>query len=220
MSIQGAMNQLIGTATGAIRDVKLLENLNVDKQEKIKRDNKIQSLKNQEQMLDTLYEGQKKVNSNTGHIIDTIKDLKDVDTYDDAAKAYNLGHSVRKIASEQQERANTISQQKDIAKQIYAETGNEEYLDKYNKLVTGSTNANYMAQQWSKDAKNIDNEISAGLSAYKDLINKYQQAHDITDNVLARKKFLEDRESDPQFDKYIRGAFKDSVTSYLERGGK
>ena len=58
------------------------------------------------------------------------------------------------------------------------------------------------------------------MSAYNDLIDKYQQANDITDNVLARKKFLEDRESDPTFDKYIRGAFEDTVKSYLERGSK
>ena len=92
--------------------------------------------------------------------------------------------------------------------------------DKYNKLVKGSSEADYLAQQWSKEAKNIDKQLSAGISAYNDLIDKYQQANDITDNVLARKKFLEDRESDPQFDKYIRGAFTDTVTSYLERGGK
>ena len=220
MSIQGAINQLIGTAAGAIRDVKIIDNLDADKQEKIKKEARIRDLKKQEETLDTLHEGQIKVRSSTGDIIDTIKDLKDVDTYGDIDKAINLEQNIRKIAAEQQERANTISQQKDIAKQIYAETGDKEFLDKYSKLVKGSANADYLAQNWSRDAKNIHNKISAGISAYNDLIDKYQQANDITDNVLARKKFLEDRESDPTFDKYIRGAFQDTVTSYLERGGK
>lgn len=220
MSIQGAMNQLIGTAGGIVRDLKVLDSLNVEKQEQLRKDAKIQNLKNQEQLLGELDEGQKATKTSTGDIINTVRDLHDIDTYGDIDKTLRLSQNIRKIASEQQERAETAKAQKDIAKQLYAETGDAEYLDKYKKLAEKSTNADYLSSKWSKDASNIDKQMEAGMNAYNDLVDRYQQANDITDNVLARKNFLEARESDPEFDAYIRGAFKDNSKYFLERGSR
>ena len=220
MSIQGAMNQLLGSAGGIVRDLKILDSLDVEKQEQLRKDAKIQGLKNQEEMLDELHEGQEEVKTGTADMIQTIKDLRDVDTYGDVDKSLRIGQNIRKIASEQQERAETIKAQKDIAKQLYAETGDAEYLDKYKKLVQRSTNADYASQTWSRDAKSIDKQIQAGINAYNDLVDRYQQANDITDSVLARKNFLEARDADPAFDAYIRGAFKDNAKYFLERGSR
>lgn len=212
------MNQLLGSAGGIVRDLKVLDSLNVEKQEQLRKDTRIQGLKNQEQMLDELHEGQEKVGTSTVGIAQTLKDLNNPDTY--SRRVSNLlGNNVRKIAAEHRERAETVRAQKDLAKQLYAETGDPEYLDKYKKLVQGSTSADYMSQKWSEGAKVVDKQIAAGISAYDDLIERYQQANDITDNVLARKHFLEAREADPDFDAYVRGAFKENADYFLERGG-
>ena len=41
MSIQGAMNQLLGSAGGIVRDLKILDSLDVEKQEQLRKDAKI-----------------------------------------------------------------------------------------------------------------------------------------------------------------------------------
>lgn len=218
MSVQAAINSAIGAVGNTAATMKFINNSDPG----VQKQRAIDEAKSESKRLDATFTEQLKDKTKSIDHFNATTDLNDIDTFgpDGYKNLFKARDTLRDATAEDEEIAKVTNDRKQIAKQIYALTGDDSYLKKYENLNKEAFRRDLIAKEAYREYRDASETIKASQKAYDRLIESYMDHHNIADATEARQRWLEDRDKDPSFNEYVKGQWQETRNSYLKGGNK